>query len=290
MIEIHIKNKKAYIWNSKDACTIREEYRIIGNLVGSHPKAPRQNYQLHLPLQLLPEETTLLVEKGVAILFNDDKPMLPPIEEDVQKFHESRKRSYEAQKELQLENRKMEIQNRKWEIIEGKKAKRMKKLKSENSTMAEDAAIDEAALEAEAEREVESMEITPIPQSSMQVQIFTGTPYVSESNRPLYSNWGFPSTHSELLRYRVFKDLWEQGHFLTAGGKFGGDFLVYPGDVAVFHSFYIVKCLPYKQKMSALDVVAMARLGSNVKKTVVLCSIDDNDQLCYTSLKWTGIS
>lgn len=31
------------------------------------------------------------------------------------------------------------------------------------------------------------------------------------------------------VRFAVFKDLWKKGHHITAGAKFGGDFLVYPG-------------------------------------------------------------
>lgn len=36
-------------------------------------------------------------------------------------------------------------------------------------------------------------------------------------------------TDLETIRYKVFKDLWSKGMFLTCGLKFGGDFLVYEG-------------------------------------------------------------
>ena len=42
-------------------------------------------------------------------------------------------------------------------------------------------------------------------------------------------DWDFPQSKFEKLSCRVFTDLWEQGYFLTSGGKFGGSFLVYPG-------------------------------------------------------------
>ena len=51
-----------------DAKILREDYRIVGTLVGSLPRAPRQNTHLGLPLQLLPEETSLLLEKGKMAL------------------------------------------------------------------------------------------------------------------------------------------------------------------------------------------------------------------------------
>lgn len=35
----------------------------------------------------------------------------------------------------------------------------------------------------------------------------------------------------ESIRYKVFKDLWSKGFYLTCGMKFGGDFLVYEGQI-----------------------------------------------------------
>lgn len=43
---------------------LRESHRIVGSLIGCLPTYPRQSNQLGLPLQLLPEETTLLVNEG----------------------------------------------------------------------------------------------------------------------------------------------------------------------------------------------------------------------------------
>jgi tRNA-splicing endonuclease subunit Sen34 len=47
-----------------DSIKLREEWRIVGSLVGALSRFPRQNNHLGLPLQLMPEETTLLLEKG----------------------------------------------------------------------------------------------------------------------------------------------------------------------------------------------------------------------------------
>lgn len=41
--------------------------------------------------------------------------------------------------------------------------------------------------------------------------------------------WVYPSTAFERAKCAVFRDLWEKGHFMGGGIKFGGDFLVYPG-------------------------------------------------------------
>jgi len=47
-----------------DASKLREEHHVVGTLVGCLPRLPRQNISLGLPLQLLPEEVTLLLNKG----------------------------------------------------------------------------------------------------------------------------------------------------------------------------------------------------------------------------------
>ena len=41
--------------------------------------------------------------------------------------------------------------------------------------------------------------------------------------------WTYPATEEECARCEVFRDLWEKGNYLGGGGKFGGDWLVYPG-------------------------------------------------------------
>lgn len=42
--------------------------------------------------------------------------------------------------------------------------------------------------------------------------------------------WDFPSNSQERARRGVFRALWEQGFYLGGGIKFGGEYLVYPGE------------------------------------------------------------
>jgi tRNA-splicing endonuclease subunit Sen34 len=41
--------------------------------------------------------------------------------------------------------------------------------------------------------------------------------------------WTYPSTPFERAKCTVYQDLWEKGHFMGGGIRFGADFLVYPG-------------------------------------------------------------
>lgn len=54
------------------------------------------------------------------------------------------------------------------------------------------------------------------------------SPYRLDQEIP--AEWSYPESKQEQLRYRVYRDLWNQGFFLSNGSKFGGDFLVYPGN------------------------------------------------------------
>lgn len=43
------------------------------------------------------------------------------------------------------------------------------------------------------------------------------------------AQWKYPLTSDEQIRYKVYKDLWERGYYISSGDKFGSDFLVYSG-------------------------------------------------------------
>jgi len=42
--------------------------------------------------------------------------------------------------------------------------------------------------------------------------------------------WTWPESDEDKARYKVFKDIWEKGYYITSGSKFGSDYLVYPGN------------------------------------------------------------
>lgn len=48
---------------------------------------------------------------------------------------------------------------------------------------------------------------------------------------PVAADTGYSCDHfnSQILRYKVFSDLWRRGYYLTPGLKYGGDYLVYAG-------------------------------------------------------------
>ncbi|WFD18389.1 tRNA-intron lyase [Malassezia caprae] len=124
--------------------------------------------------------------------------------------------------------------------------------------------------------------------------------------------WTYPQTLAERARCAVFEDLHSKGYFLSTGLRFGGDFVVYPGDPLRYHSHYTATVLETPQTpMPAYHIVAAGRLGTAVKKSHLICQAnttvtDDEDalvrrkqgadddanmpwgQVAYWSLAWAG--
>lgn len=282
-IKIYVDNNVGFVWNSEDVLLLRRQHRIVGKLVGALPRAPQQNNQLGLPLQLSPEEVTVIVEKGIAELFKERIPRRASNDE-AKAFAEHRHHSYIQQIPLCKREREMDIHRNLSNIAKDRKAKRNRLLEEQKQLGME---VDDAEFEKEIEVKIDEIDIPPIKESSSVVQLFTEDPWIRQNVEE--AEWKFPTNSTEYLRFRVFKEFWTQGYFLTQGSKFGGDFLVYPGDPARFHSFFIARCLPHTKTVQILEIAAIERLATSVRKTVVICSLDDADQVCFTSLQWRGI-
>lgn len=117
---------KVYAWDVDDVIKMRSQYRIVGSLIGSLPRKPRQNNAFSLPLLLSREETTLLLDKGFARIFYMPGNLPKPSDELVGKFNELRNESVIEQNE---QFKKMQEEKRKEladVIADGKKRKREK--------------------------------------------------------------------------------------------------------------------------------------------------------------------
>ncbi|XP_065898297.1 tRNA-splicing endonuclease subunit Sen34-like [Dysidea avara] len=204
-----VDENRVLIWNAEDAYKLRKDHRIVGNYVGALPCKPRQDVWLGLPLELMPEETTLLLEQGVLRLHEAQRPPLPNI-------HSTE---------------------------EGVVEKKLKMSTDDHATV---------------DRVV---------------------------------RWSFPQTPQEELHYKVFRDLWTKGYYLTAGLKYGGDYLVYPGDPFLVHSHYVAIVKDSSEVFSTQQLILAGRVTTKVKKNVLLCSQNtSNGELVYITVQWTGIT
>ncbi|XP_044057869.1 tRNA-splicing endonuclease subunit Sen34 [Siniperca chuatsi] len=265
------------LWRVEDLRSVRSQ-GLVGALLGSLSRTPRQNVRLGRPLLLLPEEERLLTERHAAAA-------LPPANQDgggadlrlqVEQHKEDQQRSYEEQSVLALEDRKSAL---------------LRAMTSSHASSESGAGTADEALRDRLEALDRNF---TFPRSALAVQLSTaraGLTYCPEARAFLQADWPIRGQNDLRCdaRYQVFRDLRGRGFYLTSAGKFGGDFLVYPGDPLRFHAHFIAVCLSLDESVCLLDVLAVARLGSNVKKTVLLCSPGTDGGVLYTSLQWSGM-
>ncbi|XP_075885270.1 tRNA-splicing endonuclease subunit Sen34 isoform X2 [Nelusetta ayraudi] len=277
VVGVSVCDSAPLLWRVEDLRSVRRR-GLVGALLGSLPRSPRQNCRMGRPLLLLPEEERLLGESRTAAA------ALPAPRQDgaqlelrVRRHEEEQQRSFEEQSVLALEDRKSSLL--------------CAMTSPDTGSPPEAGAMDESL-----QRRLEDLDRSFVfPRSALGVQLSTaraGLSYCPEARAFLQAEWPIRGGQNGLSRdtkYQVFRDLRGRGFCLTSAGKFGGDFLVYPGDPLRFHAHFIAVCLAADEAVGLLDVLAVARLGSNVKKTVLLCSPAEDGAVTYTSLQWSGM-
>lgn len=270
LIDISFCGSTPMLWKVSDMKKCRSE-GVIGALVGSLARQPRQNVRLGRPLELRREEALLLLEEekstAAVRLDTQDCEDEEAHSEAVRLYEAGLESSYQEQCVLALEDKKKTL-NR---VMNEK----------ENGTEGSGSAVRER---------LEALDQSfSFPWSAMAVQLCTarsGFSHCPEERSFHSTDCPMPRDEDLNTRFSVYRDLRNKGYYLTSAGKFGGDFLVYPGDPLRFHAHYIALCVSLDEEMPVCDILAIARLGSNVKKTVLLCSPQEGD-VVYSSLQWS---
>ncbi|XP_058789971.1 tRNA-splicing endonuclease subunit Sen34 [Phymastichus coffea] len=293
-IDLILSGSEIFIWSADDWLKLRQKYKILGDCIGCIAKKPRQDILLGLPMLLHPEEAKLLLDKGVVRMIQ--QPMLreTPTESLKQKFEEYRNKLFIEQQQCLVDQRRTQIISVMDNIVEGKRRKILglhitkknlkKPLDSETRKSLDSIEIDRDALLEE--------ELAKLPKLEKQdALIQTPTAYPWHTDAIKVENWNYPSSEEESFRYRVFKDFWDQGYFVSTGQKFGCDFLAYPGDPIMFHSQLLIHCKNRNEEISVPELVAFSRMGSHVRKIVVFATLsEDGKNIDYFSSRWADSS
>ena len=88
------------------------------------------------------------------------------------------------------------------------------------------------------------------------------------------------------LKYRVYKDLRDNGLVVTPGIKFGCDFAVYKRGPGLEHAPYMVSVKRSVDEISADDIVKAGRLATTVRKRFVVAIPERDRGIHYLIFKW----
>ncbi|XP_033329777.2 tRNA splicing endonuclease subunit 34 [Megalopta genalis] len=291
MIDLISSKNNVFIWSAEDWLKLRKHHRIVGELIGCLPKKPRQDILSGLPLLLQPEEVSLLLEKNIAQLIYYPCLQKPPTESLKQAFEKYRNTLFVEQEECLRNERKKQVISMMDKIVEGKKRKilgiqtRKKKAKKPLDPKMEEA-LNNIEINRQELLEEEMAKIPKLDKTDALIQTHTVYPWTNKDEVEIVE-WKYPSNPKEQLRYYTYKDLWEKGYFVTSGEKFGGDFLVYPGDPIMFHSQFIVHCKDRNEEFPITELSAQCRIAWHVRKTRVYAFFSrDQNNIIYQSFQW----
>ena len=293
-INIHLCHGQYLLWEAKDVDSLRTQFGIVGCLIGCYSRIPKQNCQLGLPLQLSKVQAKFVIENCNANVV-DCAVSINSLNCHQMSLKEVNYREQQLgfQKLVKKEQKVEQLEDKADDIRTGKlkKLKKQANYKSESSTNNGDepeihSKVEEICSDDYFKRFTDS-ELQKVDQTD---QVYINMPVkrsCTETRKVM--NHLVELSDEELIEYHVLVDLINRGYIVTDGRKFGGHFLVYPGDPGLYHSTYIAHCSRYDQDISAVQFATLGRLALSVKKTLLLCSVDDSNCVVYNSVAWSGI-
>ena len=229
------------IFDPDHIAALRRNHGICAALVGTVPQNPTQTTYMGLPLELLPEEVSVLLDKGAAEIFDGPAAHLRTLRRSDPATHRTyvdsiiRRRSL-AQKhfaEERLERRTISVQ-----------------LRRAAGRVLEDGNDGEGGVEAE-----------KLPSISLAM-----TPTTSHELMPSILGVDV-HTRRELPRPSpLYNHLHAAGYFMMPGLRFGGSYSVYPGDPFRYHAHFMATEYGWDEEVDMLDLIGSGRLGTSVKK------------------------
>jgi tRNA-splicing endonuclease subunit Sen34 len=234
-----------------------------------------------LPLQLLPQEVALLMDRGLCQVVTVDRTELPS--STVAEYHQKRQDIFQDYKVLALESRRQELVEKAGENM-GRKRRKAGAADEGPSLVDKNAVIERHLSRFEVSPEQCPLELhTPCPWPQRLIPVLA-----SKSDQTSIRSHSPLVTRKDFLKFCVFKDLWEKGYCITSGFKFGCDFLLYEGDPVQYHAKYIVICREVSGNLGLDDVGAeedpedhvqplellfYGRLGGQVRKETIVASV-----------------
>lgn len=103
----------------------------------------------------------------------------------------------------------------------------------------------------------------------------------------------FPSTSRDKALLATFTRLLQLDLRVGLGPRFGGEYLVYPGDYLRYHAHFTSQVLVRDEVIRPAEIVAWGRLGTGTKKAGLLCCWEEgvegeDDGVEFYSLEWAN--
>lgn len=301
----------AYLLFDIDAVTyLRRNHQICGTFIGTLPQNPSQNVFMGLPMQIMPEEARMLVDRGAGHLLDDarahDAAIAGSNHQRQKEYleilsdyaagvdHERRKERQDSKKkgirrEMEKQSRKAQSSASNGEGQDGPAEPELptpgqKITENDNDSIfgvsGDDAARDSSiATTSESGFLITPTSSSPLHDLDRPVRLSTG-------NVPQIS----PCTYAV---YRRLHDHPSTKYFATPGLRFGCQFCVYPGDPLRYHSHFLATSYGWEDEIDLMDLVGGGRLGTGVKKGFLIGGRDEDggagNETQTFSIEWAAM-
>ncbi|KAK4685665.1 tRNA-splicing endonuclease subunit Sen34, partial [Tremellales sp. Uapishka_1] len=316
-IALYLVNGVATVWDAQVAATLHCTHNISGLRTGTLPGVSQQNGFLGLPMTLMQEETAYLVQQGIAHLVPLATTPLLPTPEAVEQNTHARMKKYRALEEAaRAEMQKRETDRKKQFEKAGELAKEKREKRARAKAEAEAAAamlVEEGSLgDASLIPTSTAPPLTPpepplaTASTSLQFHAVPSHPLFPPRSSPItsvpHALFPFPQTARERALVGIFTSLQRQNLRIGLGPRFGGEYLVYPGDYLRYHAHFTSQILVRDECLKPTEIVAWGRLGTGTKKAGLICCWDDGarededeivggdkeERIEYYSLEWAN--
>uniref|UniRef100_T2M6E1 tRNA-splicing endonuclease subunit Sen34 n=1 Tax=Hydra vulgaris TaxID=6087 RepID=T2M6E1_HYDVU len=323
LINIHCIGGDYFVWDAEHVYELRMKHRICGALVGALSRKPWQTSVNSMPLMLMPEEVYLCLSEGFAkLLFNERQNDVAVSNDcDVDAFWNKRnameleqillfkKRKIEKEQMFYGNNKKLNRKKRKRLVhecqnvdelcCEGNEASpKIKENQSEIVSLdicksesfqidTNNVNVDQKILKSNEKEQICDLNVTDDDIEYYHNSVRVHIPTTLKNQFVFEKSMSFPSSSKDNSNNLVFQYFWKKGYFLTSAAKFGGDYLVYPGDPLRYHSFFIVLVKDCETGFTPKELINYGRLAASVKKTVVLSHVDTDKNVKCISLEWS---
>ncbi|WVQ79055.1 hypothetical protein IAT38_001148 [Cryptococcus sp. DSM 104549] len=314
-IPLYLMNGVATVWDAQTAATLHCVHSVSGLRIGTLPGVAQQNGFLGLPVTLMQEETAYLVQEGIAHLIPLNTNPSPPstaLIESHTAARVARIRAFEERAREEEVKRQAESRAKFDQAGEKARAKReaRAKAKEERERKAREEAGEEEPVKAGEPSTPAVPEVAgstpkskakasttspasdskpkPSPPSAGYFHAVPSHPVIlsltpSSSNvtpitslpHPLFP---FPTTTRDHALLAVYSTLQARSYRMGLGPRFGGEYLVYPGDYLRYHAHFTSQVIVRDEPIWPAEIVAWGRLGTGTKKAGLLCCWDDGQR------------
>lgn len=250
------------VFNLNDIRLLRQ-HGIVGVLSGTLPSLSQQNVFLSVPLRLMMEELLWLLwdsSLDVSVSGSD----LPNFSKD------SRSGKIHSQQSAQRVLESFEQQRKqRWESHVRKLQLLGVEPQSKDSNLLE---------------------------GSLFMQTLDSRDHEEEEQTQVSCAAQINPSAEQVRHYKLYRRLREMGFSVHPGGRFGGKYVVYPGDPLRFHSHVVIsEPVNYDEPLDFLQMISGARLATTVKKSYVISCVkageekeEQEQEARFYSFEWAG--